>query len=51
MAARIDVVLAIDDVDHVDDAHYRVVADTAVRMISGVASRHFMFFIECQLLI
>jgi hypothetical protein len=49
MAARIDDVLAIDDVDHIGDAppSHRCRYGPA-RMISGIANRHFTFFIECQ---
>jgi hypothetical protein len=48
MAARIDDVLAIDDVDHVDDAGHHIVVNGAARTISGIEKRHFTFFMECQ---
>jgi hypothetical protein len=44
MAARIDDVLAIDDVDHLKT---RTVARQGVH-IAGIANRHFKLLMECQ---
>jgi hypothetical protein len=50
MAARIDDVLAIDDVDLVDVAGHHIIVDAHGAHISGIENRHLHFLWNVNLL-